>query len=72
MQQLVRNIFFVKFKAISEVIILIENRKEPTAFKGKNSGIQFQLFQLLLISKEKTEVKFLLQKTHSASNTQYF
>lgn len=48
MQQLVRNIFFVKFKAISEVIILIENRKEARVCKGKKKiAIQYQLFCLL-------------------------
>lgn len=47
MQQSVSNIFCVKFKAISELIILIENRKEARVCKGKNSGIQFQLFHLL-------------------------
>lgn len=62
----------MKFKAISEVIILIENRKEARVFNGKSSGILFQMFHLLQISKEKIEVKLILQKSHSASNTRYF
>lgn len=61
MQQLVRNIFFVKFKAISEVIILIENRKEARVCKGKKKNcnpISTVLFTVNKQRQDRGEISF--------------